>query len=117
MPTNKTPKIILSSDGMCDADEADYEAYTSYICKNIDAACGFEVEVDSADFGRAVSDREAVQAEDEAQAATIREALSDLWERFCGGGWSHELALAAISRLAVCDATSAVQETSVEVDS
>ncbi len=58
----------------------DYEAWTDFVFKNIDAKCGFEVEVDSLEFGRGFGD---TYDGSDVEVAEIREAMRDLWEDFC----------------------------------
>jgi hypothetical protein len=77
-------KIILSAANMGSlADEADFDAWASYVCDNVDEACGvFVAEVDQQRFGDAGPDR--VTGATEEQRATILGWLAhEGWEAFC----------------------------------
>lgn len=78
-------RIVLSADTGCEMHEADFFAWVSYVGDHIDARCGFEVEVEAADYGDAFADR--ISAETEEREQAIREAKEALWEDWCATGW------------------------------
>jgi hypothetical protein len=71
--------LVLGRDGMGpDADEADFDAWTTYVCERIDAATGLDVAVeirgkrDVQDNGYRADDPDA-----------LRDAVNSLWDDFC----------------------------------
>ena len=82
------PTLTLTAYNTGFETEAEWDAWTAYVAANVDEACGFGVDVDSfALTGRGAggTDDEISDATDE-QEGTIREALSDLWDRWCSEG-------------------------------
>lgn len=84
----KTPtgtiKVRLTACNMgSECDEADFDAWASWVIDHIDDAIGFEVhEVEQARFGDAGADR--VSGAMEEQSARIRDWLSNEgWGAFC----------------------------------
>lgn len=77
------PTVTLTSYNMGDATEAEYDAWTSYVCEHIDEHTGFEVAVEVDRFGTAGDDR--IVATDE-QREAIQAALADLWQSWCADG-------------------------------
>lgn len=92
-------KIILSSANMGnDADEADFDAWASYVCDNIDEACGVDVaEVDQYRFGDGGEDAVSGGTDDEHER--VRHWLArDGWEAFCAtpAAWPQRVTEAAL---------------------
>lgn len=76
--------LILGRDGMGDADESDFDAWTAYVAEHIDLRCGFEVTVEQRERRDVQTD--AVRAASEDDEQTVREALAALWESWCAEG-------------------------------
>lgn len=73
--------LTLGRDGMGpEADEADFDAWTTYVCGHIDEATGLDVAVEIRGARDAQDDR--IVADDE-DRQTIDDALQSLWEAFC----------------------------------
>ncbi len=74
--------VTLTSSTLGEATEADFASWVGFVSDRIDAACGFKVGVDAAQYGESGDDQ--VRGTDE-QRQTIREAIMVLWERWCEG--------------------------------
>jgi hypothetical protein len=73
--------VRLGRDGMGPAaDEADFDAWTTYVREHIDEATGLDVAVETRG-ARCVQDDRVVA--DDADRQTIYDALQSLWEAFC----------------------------------
>ena len=72
--------ITLGRDGMGEqADEADFDAWVSYVCAHIDEATGLDVDVEVRG-ARDVQD-DAITGMDDRQP--IHDAIQSLWDAFC----------------------------------
>ena len=79
------PTLILARDGMgLQATEADFDSWVALVCERIDAACGFEVEVEVRRRGD-VQDNKILGAEFDARAETIHRAIERIWDEWCSG--------------------------------
>jgi hypothetical protein len=73
--------LTLGRDGMGpEADEADFDAWTTYVCEHIDEATGLDVAVEIRGE-RDVQDDHIVADDDDRES--IENALVTLWEAFC----------------------------------
>lgn len=83
-------KITLSAANMGNmADEADFDAWASYVCDHVDEACGvFVTEVDQFRFGDGGRDT-VTGATDDEEARILSWLSHDGWEAFCAdaGAW------------------------------
>lgn len=68
-----------------DATEADFDNWAAFVAERIDAACGFECEIDQAGFVGGPSRDVVADATDE-QEETVREALRSIWDDWCASG-------------------------------
>jgi len=85
LPSNRKPPVLtLTASTLGDVPPSTYDAWVMYVCRHIDSACGFEVEVDDADFHKGPS-RDVIERATSGQAATIREALHALWLEWLEG--------------------------------
>jgi hypothetical protein len=72
--------ITLGRDGMgSQADEADFDAWVTYVCEHIDEATGLDVDVEVRRLGDVQND--AVTGTDDRQL--IHDAVRYLWDVFC----------------------------------
>ena len=79
-----TPSVTLSAYTTNFTSETDWDAWVQFVTYNIDAACGFEVDVSAAPMSRgSAEDKVAADSNDEEQ--TIKEAIQRLWDDFCAG--------------------------------
>lgn len=76
--------VTLSSDGMGEASESDYDSYTAYVSERIESRVGFDVTVESLRFGDGCA--RGVRADSEDQQETLRLVLDDLWAEWCAQG-------------------------------
>lgn len=82
-------EVVLTTHGMGDASEADFDAWASYVAARINERAGLDVSVDQARFGEGGGDRvnfaDGVKDGDAPNDAceTVREALRGLWDDFC----------------------------------
>jgi hypothetical protein len=70
--------LILRSYNMGNVTEAEFDAWASYVARQIDTRCGFTVDVDQARFGEAGDD--VISGATDEQRETIRETIAALWE-------------------------------------
>lgn len=82
----RRPSIVLGRDGMGLTDESGFDAWVSFVCRHIDAQCGFEVDVDTKHPRDVQDDRITSGSIEEQDSQTVREALEALWERWCSEG-------------------------------
>ena len=75
--------LTLGRDGMGsdDGDEAAFDAWTSYVCSEIDAATGLDVTIEIRGERDVQSDD--VTGADEDEAEMIMRAKNDLWDAWC----------------------------------
>lgn len=68
-----------------DATEAFFDEWAAYVASNLDEATGLDISVDQHAFtGRnAGGSEDTISGATDEQRETIREALSELWERGC----------------------------------
>jgi len=74
--------LTLHSDGMGNATEEDFDAWTSYVTERIDARAGMPVKVERARFGESGDD----VSRWDPNAETLRDILKGLWEEWCAAG-------------------------------
>lgn len=85
--------VTLGRELGCDTDEADFDAWVSYVCDRIDETSGCDVTVETR-MPRDIQDDD-VRAQDLARddgypaALAVTEALCALWDDFCAdtGAW------------------------------
>lgn len=74
--------LTLGRDGMGpEADEAHFDAWTTYVCEHIDEATGLDVAVEVRGARDVQTDH--VSPRGGVEDDTITAALVDLWEAFC----------------------------------
>lgn len=79
--TKRSATVTLTSYDLGDVTEADYDAWTDYVTDQIDGRTGLDVTVEREPFAASGSDR--IEARDEEDEQTIREAIEALWVDFC----------------------------------
>jgi len=90
------PSVKLSAYHTGFTDEADFDAWISYVAAHLDEEVGFEVDVEAFAFtGRgAGGDEDEVSGATDDQGEAIHEALSHtLWDRGCGDNFDQPLAV------------------------
>ena len=80
----KNPTITLSAYNTMIEDQPEWDRWKSYVCEHLDAACGFEVNIDSFTIGRA-PEQDRIDDATVEQELTIREAVQRLWDNYSSG--------------------------------
>jgi hypothetical protein len=94
--------VELGRDGMGDdADEADFEAWMTYVADKIDDATGMCVTVSARRRGDVQTNAVSTQLDrdDEPEIGRLERALESLWEAFCAdlSAWPTRIRVAALS--------------------
>jgi len=63
---------------------SDWDSWVEFVCDNIDAACGFEVDIRTFPMFRCPFSDEVVAADNDAEQM-IKDAIQSLWNDFCSG--------------------------------
>ena len=73
--------VTLTAHNMGDVTEADYDAWAAHVSDRIEALCGFAVNVEQGPFtGRGMLFTDRINAPNEEQEETVREAIRALWD-------------------------------------
>lgn len=86
---DKKATLTLGRDGLGEATEADFDAWVDYVTDNIEASCGFPVEVLPRMKYEVQADEIAAHSsleEAERIRGTVQEAVSALWLEWCAEG-------------------------------
>jgi hypothetical protein len=76
--------LTLGRDGLGDATEEDFDAWTRYVAARVHARTGLDVTVGQTSPRDVQTDRVRAASEDDEQ--TVREALAALWVDWCAEG-------------------------------
>ena len=74
--------LVLGRNGVNESD--DFDGWVNWVCAHVDGACGFEVDVDTAQPRDVQEDRILGCTDEERQI--LHEAIQMMWDNYCSEG-------------------------------
>ncbi len=84
--------VMLTAANMGDVDKCDFDAWAEFVDEKIDDECGFAVRVEKFRFNSG-EPRDSLHCGTSEQYGTVRTALANLWDEFCGFEWESRVAV------------------------